>query len=95
MLPPHLCQPCAAFWAVLLSFTERINKENDSLVVRYPPRAKRSDSSCTQDSDDDDEVYDSSRKLFHRVMYLSSEAADTLQLAWATTVHKVGAGCKV
>lgn len=34
----------------------------------------------------------SSGVTFHRVTYVDAEIKDQLQLAWATTVHKVGVG---
>lgn len=75
-------------------YIESIDPRFARLVVRYPPRAKRRRNASSRKpgrygSDSDDDEYVSSDG-FHRVTYQGAEIADMLQLAWATTVHKVG-----
>jgi hypothetical protein len=73
-------------------YIESIDPIKDTLVVRYPPRAKarRGANNSSQDAFDrySSEVRDG-MDLFHRVPYAGAEIGDMLQPAWATTVHKV------
>jgi hypothetical protein len=73
-------------------YIESIYPIRNTLVVRYPPRAKarRGANNSSQDAFDRDssEVRDG-KDLFHRVPYEGAEIGDMLQPAWATTVHKV------
>jgi hypothetical protein len=78
-------------------YIERIDPDAAQLTVRYPPRAKRAgngsttagSSELTSDSDSDSDVSDDLGA--HRVTYRGhADITDMLQLAWATTVHKVG-----
>lgn len=65
-------------------FIDSVDPDTESLTVRYPPRPN------SRNSDADNSRVES-RRPFHRVSYNREERVEQLQLAWATTVHKVGA----
>lgn len=85
-------------------YIESADPGNFKLVVRYPPRAKRAgDSSSSSNqrhgqagrdrlaslSRDVDSFREGQDDGFHRVTYVGADISETLQLSWATTVHKV------
>lgn len=74
-------------------YIEWIDPDRHALRVRYPPRSRRGGSASSSSGSGDDSILSSSVDAsggFHRVTYRGPDIADMLQLAWCTTVHKVG-----
>lgn len=71
-------------------FIDSVDPDTESLTVRYPARPNNPQRPSSRSSDAGNSRVES-RRPFHRVSYNREERVEQLQLAWATTVHKVGA----
>lgn len=77
-------------------FVESVDPQQQSVTIRYPSRRVQFTTSSATGTQTKEGSYATSTGAFHMVTYQGSDIDNMLQLAWATTVHKVGASeqCK-